>query len=672
MPVRDLLSAASGTGGATDPYFYDVTLLLNGDGTNGAQNNTFLDSSTNNFTITRNGNTTQGSFSPYGNLWSNYFNGSSYLVTGSSIGSLASSFTFEAWTYMTGTSSQSRNIWCLGDDSTSSGFALSVADNGAVTVTNNGSNIINGYSAPSSLNQWVHWAAVRSGSTVTIYRNGTSLTTVSMSNTLSGVLYTGVEKYSTTFDDYAIGYISNLRVTNTAVYTTTFTPSTTPLTAVSGTQVLSCQSNRFIDNSSNAYAITVNGTPSVQRFSPFNPTAPYSTSVIGGSGYFGSSGDYLTAPANAAFQMGSGDFTIEAWIYPTATAGSSYSEIISYGASGQFDGWHFYQAASTNVLSFGLNYAGLIVSSSAALTLNTWTHVAVTRSGTTFKLWINGVNDGTATSVLAQLTNGSDLLYVGTGSYSQGSDRSFTGYISNTRVVKGSAVYTTTFTPPTAPLTAISGTSVLNLMTNAGIPDLAMQNNLETVGNAQVSTSVVKYGTGSLSFDGNTGYLTAPNKPVYQLGAGDFTIECWINFSSLSTNRGILYFASAYDSLFSYGLQWASNTLYFWYSTSGGAASYVSAPWTPSTGTWYYLTVTRSGSNLKFFINGTQIGTTQSLSGVTLYPSTANLLVGGELGGSGGSLPGKMNGYIDDLRITNGLARYTSNFTPPTSALPTY
>ena len=80
MPVRDLLSAASTQGAApADPYFYDVSLLLNGDGTNGAQNNTFLDSSTNNFTITRNGNTTQGSFSPYGSLWSNYLNGSSTI-----------------------------------------------------------------------------------------------------------------------------------------------------------------------------------------------------------------------------------------------------------------------------------------------------------------------------------------------------------------------------------------------------------------------------------------------------------------------------------------------------------------------------------------------------------------------------------------------------------------
>ena len=65
--------AASGV--VPDQYFDYVTALLNTSGTNGAQNNTFIDSSTNNFTITRNGNTTQGSFSPFGENWANYFDG---------------------------------------------------------------------------------------------------------------------------------------------------------------------------------------------------------------------------------------------------------------------------------------------------------------------------------------------------------------------------------------------------------------------------------------------------------------------------------------------------------------------------------------------------------------------------------------------------------------------
>ena len=84
---------AAVSGETPDAQFNYVTMLLHGDGTNGAQNNTFLDSSTNNFTITRNGNTTQGSFSPYGSNWSNYFDGTSaYLAAPSN-----SAYNYRDW-----------------------------------------------------------------------------------------------------------------------------------------------------------------------------------------------------------------------------------------------------------------------------------------------------------------------------------------------------------------------------------------------------------------------------------------------------------------------------------------------------------------------------------------------------------------------------------------------
>ena len=105
--------AASKTGSAAakDAQFKNVTLLLHGDGTNGAQNNTFLDSSTNALSITRNGNTTQGTFSPYGSNWSNYTAGSgsgtSRVDVSGTSGIFGSniSYTMEGWFFFTSNSS---------------------------------------------------------------------------------------------------------------------------------------------------------------------------------------------------------------------------------------------------------------------------------------------------------------------------------------------------------------------------------------------------------------------------------------------------------------------------------------------------------------------------------------------------------------------------------------
>ena len=656
--------AASKTAGSTgygpsDPYFYDVSLLLNGDGTNGAQNNTFLDSSTNNFTITRNGNTTQGSFSPYGNLWSNYQpNAASDYVSfpSSSNFQFTGDFTIECWVYFSDLTGGDNSAYV--NDGGGTYFALNISPTAGIynIYLNSGSPTF----SPSSgivAGQWTHVALVRSGSTVTIYTNGVSKGTATNSSTLGFSSSVGNRNGG---GPGGARWMSNLRIVKgTAVYTTTFTPPTTPLTAISGTSLLTCQSNRFIDNSSNNYTLTVSGSPSVQRFSPFNPTVPYDTATIGGSGYFDGS-SYLTTPSSSQ-PVASGDFTISAWFYLTSFSNSYY--VVGGNWTSGLPGEWLIQIQNNGAIRF-LTNGSTSFSSSGLVSLNQWYYFSATRSGTTVTASLNGTSFASYTLVGA-LGLISESIYIGEQA---GGSWPFAGYISDFRFVTSNLGSTV----PTIPATAVSGTQLLTNFTNAGIPDLAMQNDLQTVGSAQVSTSTVKYGTGSLYFDGSTGYLTAPNKPVYQLGSGDFTIECWINFNSLSTNRGILYFATAYDSAFSYGLQWASNNLYFWYSTSGGAASYLSAPWTPSTGTWYHLAVTRNGSNLKFFINGTQIGTTQSLSGITLYATSANLIVGGELGGSGGSLPGKMSGYIDDFRITNGYARYVSNFTPPTSALPTY
>jgi hypothetical protein len=192
-----------------------------------------------------------------------------------------------------------------------------------------------------------------------------------------------------------------------------------------------------------------------------------------------------------------------------------------------------------------------------------------------------------------------------------------------------------------------------------------MQNNLETVGNAQVSTSVKKYGTGSLAFDGTGDYLVAPTRPFYNFGSGDFTIECWVYFNSVST--AMMLVTSNYNAGTGGG-GWAFIYRGDISSLSMSVNSNVTytRSWSPSTSTWYHVAVSRSGTNLRLFVDGTQLGATFTSSDNVTNATT--LVVANNLGGAPELT---LNGNLDDLRITN-FARYTANFTPPTAALPTF
>ena len=642
--------AASKTAAAapTDPDFNYVTMLLHGDGTNGAQNNTFLDSSTNNFTITRNGTPTQGSFSPYGDLWSNFFSGTAQYLTTSSV-TFAGDFTVEGWVFIVNLSA-ARAMVQIGDNLNANGPVFYVTTAGKFSIYA-GSPLLAG-SATIAANTWVHLAVCRSGSTVKSYVNGVLDATITNSTTFTGAVRVGVEWFNGVAGGVLMnGYISNLRlVTGTAIYTSTFTPSTTPLTAVSGTSLLTCQSNRFIDNSSNNFTLTRTGTPSVQRFSPFDPAAAYSTSVIGGSGYFNGT-DYLTF-TGITFN---GDFCAECWYYRTANP-TNYSVLFGGGPSSGVTNHQFY-VGNTGSVSMVLAGVSIIASVGTAAGLNTWNHIAYVRSGSNCAIFVNGVRQGTATSA----TNTSICSKVGDIANLAGYRP--IGYVSNARIVIGSSVYdptATTLTVPTAPLTAITNTSLLLNTINAGIFDNAMMNDLVTVGNAQVSTAVVKFGTGSMKFDGTGDWLTFNDTPNVQLGTGNFTIEGWVYLSALGSVRGFFSKGTSTTGI-SLGVN-ALNQLVFNYTASSLTATTVLV-----ISTWYHVAVVRNGTatgNVKIYLNGTADATSGGAINDNFNQTSIGYIGADRTGAS------PMNGYIDDLRISKGIARYTAAFTPPTAAFP--
>jgi len=628
--------------------------------------NRLIDDSINNFTITKNGDVSVQRFSPFNpssltpTSYSGYFgtaNGNSLYLSAQSSGTggvaLSGDYTIEMWLYPTGASG--------------SGYSMLVATNttgGFFQFYYNSSGNIGYYtpafgqpttsSAPLTFNTWQHIALVRSSNVVKVYVNGVEKafsSTITDSSTVYANYIGGLGTVYNTF-----GYISNLRVNNTAIYTTTFTPPTSPLTAISGTQLLTLQSDTIIDNSTNKYTINVVGSPQPTIQNPFGYTSTttngYTPSTIGGSGYFDGSGDYLTGPtSNASLLMGTGDFTIEYWAYKTTS--TSVATVVSFGSGGG-NLRHFIDNVTPTVWDGASQLGG-----GNTINLNSWNHIVVQRSGTTLRFYTNGISSAT-------ITNSSNFN-AGTISIGGGDANAITGYISDLRIVKGRALYTSNFVPPSAPLTAVQNTVLLNNMTSAGIYDAAMMNNLETVGDAKLSTAVSKFGGSSMSFDGSGDYLSANPIGAGDLGTGDFTIEYWMNASAVGSYSGpagtqeVAGFATAgmWRCLNRFN---SSNGIYFAYTTGSTFVDITFTATNYNDGTWHHVAYVKSGTSLKAYVDGTQVGTAATV--------TQSLTSGKKLTlGYNPQDNAYYTGYVDDLRITKGYARYTSNFTPPTSAL---
>ena len=671
MPILTTLGAACArawgftSGLLKDPYFNLTTLLLPGNGTNGAQNNTFLDSSTNNFTITRNGNTTQGTFSPFSQTgWGNYFNGSSRLSVSSNVALTPGSgdFTIECWIYPTAAFSTFNGIF-VGDTNGAMNFGKI---SGGIGLRISGVSDVISATAP-SINQWTHIAITRSGTDVRLFYNGIQQgsTVTNSTNFAQSTVYLGDNGAGTA---YWNGYLSNLRfVKSTALYTSNFTPSTTPLTAISNTQFLTFQSNRFVDNSSNAFVITTSGSPSVTPFSPFAPTAAYTTAAVGGSGYFDGTGDYLTVPDSTNWVIDT-DYTIEFWFYASSFPGQ-YNNIIAQRNSGGTAYWGLNYDTSLGWALFWNNGAGETkITRNQNSPLNNWVHVAVTRSSGTGYMFLNGSQAG-ATFSFGAISDIVSSLFI--GAWPTGGDL-INGYISSLRLIKGTALYTSNFTPPTAPPTAITNTSLLLNFTNAGITDATAKNDLETVGNTQISTSVSKFGGGSMSFDGTGDELYFPSSVNFDLGT-TYTIECWVYPNSVASNFGLIL-RGLYDSGTSnwtglqFSLRWLVGTglrAYFFGTTVSNEQTITSSSTALAANQWQHVAMVRDGTNGALYIDGVRVGTISSLN--TPAASTQPIRIANWKFSSGDNY---YNGYIDDFRISR-YARYSgASFTPPTAPFP--
>jgi len=655
---------ASGGGAVlpSDDQFNLVSFLSHFDGSNDGVNSVFDDGSNSNHTITNNGNVTQGSFGPFARPdgeWSVDFDGSDYLDASDGVTFGTGAFTIEFFVYLNANTQQ--YFFDARPDGVNTRYPViyMLSNRTLVYYANSSSRITSSTSEKLSEYTWHHIALCRSGTSTKLFLDGTQVGSTYSDSTNysdSGRMRIGANKNESNNLD---GYMSNVRVVNSALYTSNFTPPTAALTAITDTKLLMCQSNRFVDNSADGLTITPESDPTVTTFVPFLSSAVYDPAVNGASAYLSATTDYLSAANSSEFFMEDDAYTIEFWIFDGPASGQTQYIFDNY-KTGLTGGMTMYLTSAGKIhMRFSGNTGGYkdTITSNGAFTTSQWSHIAVVRtyvsSNTTMVIYVNGVAKATETfnGITAQ-SNTSEALTIGD---------EYQGYICDFRMVKGTAVYTGNFTPPTAPLTAITNTKLLLNMADGQAIDSTAQNNITLGGNANTSTDQAKFGNTSLHLDGTTDYAEIVN--VQGFGTGDFTIEGFYRFASFTSQGDVFDFRTALNSALP--LLYLNSSGELIYYLSGAVRIQAGSGNELSTNTWYHIALCRGSGSTKLFVDGTQVGSTYSDS--TTYLIAPIVRIGAR---SYGSTPDQnIDGFVDDFRISR-MARYTSNFTAPTAAFP--
>jgi hypothetical protein len=451
------------------------------------------------------------------------------------------------------------------------------------------------------------------------------------------------------------------------------------------------------------------------------------------SAYFDGSTASLSIADSDDWDFGTGDFTIDFWVrVPNDQITAACCISIGHWTTGVTIHFGTLDSGYWNIYIKGSGY----VPSRPILLVNTWYHVAIVRTGTTLKVFTNGVkstSDDTDNSDITGLTG------VTIGAYPAGQEK-INGYLDEVRISKGIARWTSDFTPPInaygfGNMTLLSNAQVAELVPTEArivlfeedVDEIAINTDLkayisrndgntysevvlEDAGNyisgAQILTGTVdissqppasdiklllhldnsivdatgktvtnngvtfsdtvkKFGTHSSIFNGTTSYLSIPDSADWDFGTGDFTIDGWFRFTSVFNSYlvaqyqdGANYRAFYYD----YG----SSRLAFFDTTALITIVSSNGSFLPIADTWYHLAVVRNAGVISLYVNG-----------IALTLSTNNN-PGGSIGANSGALlignldplsPGMgLNGYIDEVRISKGVAYWTSNFTPSLSA----
>ena len=366
----------------------------------------------------------------------------------------------------------------------------------------------------------------------------------------------------------------------------------------------------------------------------------------GGSYYFDGSGDYLGATSHADFAMGTGDFTLECWVY-RSSVGGFMNFLATRGGPGTTAGYTWGAQSSGNGydVEFYTNNMTGINGGNQWVTGGQWHHVAITRTGTTLSSYVNGILNTTTTNS-QNFTNTS----LAVGMTNDGGQGPFHGYIQDIRIYKGVAKYTGG--------TVDNQVFIIPATEPNFIPD--------TPSGVATKSKLKEITDGAVYFDGSGDYCSTPTSSSdFTMGTGDFTVECFVTKDD-SSHRGIWQISGTVGGLQStnytqtLALGYQQNR---WQLYAGGGQVDGASP--PTNGAvipkkWYHLAVVRHSGTTKLYVDGRE-----EISTSDTYNYTGTYLVFGGYY----STSYLHQGNISNFRVVKGTAVYTSEFTPPTSAL---
>jgi hypothetical protein len=413
-------------------------------------------------------------------------------------------FTWETWIYLKSYDTNGALIVEQRSNGGSTGMQWYINTSNVIIFNKNAST--NLVTAPNTftVGVWHHLAVCHDGSTIRIFMDGVianSVPTSTVPDNVSEPLRIGKVDGYTSYD--LNGHLSNLRFVNgTALYTENFTPPIRELEVIPNTVLLACQHKTDASHEKTGKTITVNGDAVANELTPGLLTSVVKSggsSAITGSVEFDGTGDYLSLSSSSDFAFGTGDFTVEGFINRSTLAETDNVIDCRNGSSG---GWKVQIESDGDISFYSEVSSGYPLGSDMFRTIaHEWYHFAFTRSGGTLFGFMNGVLITSA----SHTSNYSTSIPCIIGARYSEDEQYHKGFISNFRIIKGTALYTQDFIPPTSKLKNLPGTVLLCCQDNESVTTEATGKTITANGDPTATRFTPSVGSdGSVEFAGPT------------------------------------------------------------------------------------------------------------------------------------------------------------------------